>query len=180
MTTTARKPRQRGTPPRPPEPARATIRSRARDKFQDIFHGRFTCSCCPDKVFRGHRALNAHHLARHGGYWGGKAGRAMRNKMGKEADAARRHARGWLEAHGHVDRMGRRTSRARSRPEAPERGHLRLVGLREQHRHARDHDEAAGYEARAERTPDPSRRLELHHQAANLRNRWPERAPRTR
>ena len=33
--------------------------------------GRFTCACCPGKAFRGHRALNAHHLARHGGYWGG-------------------------------------------------------------------------------------------------------------
>ena len=90
----------------------------------------FRCACCPDKVFRGYKALNAHHLARHGNYWAGAKARAMARKMGKGQDAARKHARGWLEAYGHVDRLGKRTSRARSRPEAPAYGRLTMRTLR--------------------------------------------------
>ena len=116
---------------------------KARTGLRDVLGGgRFTCSCCPDKVFRGHKALNAHHLARHGNYWGGKAGKAMARKVGKDYDRARRHARGWLEAHGHVDRMGRRTGRAQSRPEL--RGTVRIRDLRAARRHGRDHDKADG------------------------------------
>jgi hypothetical protein len=155
---------------------------RARSGLRDILGGgRFTCACCPDRVFRGHKALNAHHLARHGGYWGGKAGRAMARKVGKDVDAARRHARGWLEAHGHVDRLGRRTGRARSRPQAPARGHLSLRQMRQMARHGRDHDEADRHDLRAARAAargNRARQVDHHHQAARLRNLWPARPPR--
>lgn len=155
--------------------------SRVRRNLRDILGGgRFTCACCPGKTFRGHKALNAHHLARHGNYWAGQNAKKIGRKIGKEADAVRKHARGWLEAHGHVDRFGHRTDKARSRPEAPVRGHLTWHQLREMHRHGRDHDRAERHEGKAERTASPDRRIDRHHRAANLRNRWPERAGRTR
>jgi hypothetical protein len=131
--------------------AAAAGTARARGFFRDLANGgRFTCACCPERVFRGYRALNAHHLARHGGYWASDKARKIARKMGKEADAARKHARGWLEAHGYIDHMGRRTAKARSRPVTPQRGHLTLRDLRARHRHDRSHDRAEGKARRAE------------------------------
>ena len=166
--------RMTATPP-------ASRRARARAKARNAFRSRFTCACCPGKEFRGHKALNAHHLARHGGYWGGAKAQGMGRKIGKEADAMRKHARGWLEAHGHVDRMGRRTARARSRPQAPGRGHMSLRTLRAQARHGRDHDKADALAGRAQRAAGrgrADRHLDLLHRAANLRNRHPVRPAR--
>ena len=137
--------------------------------------GRFTCACCPGKAFRGHRALNAHHLARHGGYWGGKAAHATGRKIGKVQDAARRHARGHREAAGLIDHMGRRTPRGESRPEL--RGRLSFRQMREAHRHDRDHEKALTRERRADRPEARGwhERAEGHRTAApGLRDRWPQ------
>lgn len=183
-----------------------TVRAanRLRSLPRDIIHGRFTCSCCPGKEFRGVRALNAHHLARHGNYWGGKAARATGRKMGKAQDAARRHARGWREASGLIDNRGRTTDRGRSRPD--HQGRLSLRHLREKHRHDRDHERADGHarkaaarQARADRhgaraeareargrSRGLAGRLHARHaaraersqaRAEGLRGRWPQRDP---
>ena len=58
-----------------------------RDRARGAFRTRFTCACCPGKEFRGHKALNAHHLSRHGSYWAGAKAKGMGRKMGKQADA---------------------------------------------------------------------------------------------
>ena len=153
--------------------------TRARKLFNDVMHGRFTCACCPGKEFRGHRALNAHHLARHGNYWGGKAGKAMGRKIGKGADAMRRHARGHREAWGLIDRYGRLTSKGRSRPERSEGESVRHWLKRLDH-HDRDHEKAEKHHRRADRAAargNTARQADRHQRAANLRNRWPEREP---
>lgn len=151
-------------------------RAFARGAFaRGAFRTQFTCACCPGKTFRGHRAMNAHHLARHGNYWAGGKARAMGRKMGKAQDAARKHARGWLEAAGLRDRNGKTTDRARSRPQV--RGKAGVRDLRQLHRHDRDHERAEGHHRKADRARTPEKRADRHHQAANLRNRWPERQP---
>lgn len=126
-----------------------TLRERARGLFRD----QFTCACCPGKTFRGHRALNAHHLSRHGGYWAGQKARVAGRKIGKQADAMRRHARGWQEACGLLDHRGKATARMRSRPDGQVR---RIRDLRARHRHGKDADRtdrAAGFlERRANRS----------------------------
>lgn len=123
---------------------------KARRNLRDMLAGgRFTCACCPGKEFRGHRALNAHHLARHGSYWAGDKAKKTGRKIGKAADAARRHARAWREAAGLADRDGNRTHASRSRPELS--GRLRLRDLRRAHRHDRDHRKAAVRDQKADR-----------------------------
>ena len=146
------------------------------------------------KLFRSVRALNAYHLARDGGYWAGDKARKMARKMGKPADAARRHARGWREAGGLIDHMGHRTARGRTRP-VPERGTVLTGGhLRDLHRHHRDHERAAKSDRKAEardaraarheaagntrRAGWHQRRAESHRASAQERHdRWPARAP---
>jgi hypothetical protein len=151
---------------------RATLKDRIRRRTTARFH----CSGC-GQDFRGPRAMNAHHLAKHAGRWTSEQARKVARKMGKEADAARRHARGWLEAAGLRDARGRLTARARSRPEL--RGRLRTRDLRQAHRHDRDHERAAAHERKADRARTPERQVDRHHRAALLRNRWPElRTPR--
>jgi hypothetical protein len=117
----------------------------------NLLTGRFTgtCGCGCGRTWRDPNMWNAHHLAKFGGYWAGDKARKTGRKIGKAADAMRKHARAVLEAHGHVDRLGRRTDRARSRPgsplgrpEEPFRGHLGLRALRQMHRHGKDHDRA--------------------------------------
>jgi hypothetical protein len=89
----------------------------------------------------------------------------------------RRHARGWLEASGLRDPNGKTTARARSRPQA-RNGRLTVRTLRQMGRHDRDHERAAGHEAKAARSRIPAVRTVRQHRAASLRSRWPERAPR--
>jgi hypothetical protein len=153
---------------------RKPLKDRGRQAWHDLMNGgRFTCGCCPGRQFRGTRALNAHHAARHAGRWAGKQARAAARRMGKDVDAARRHARGWLEAAGLRDHRGRRTDRARSRPEL--RGKVTRRQLRELHRHDRDHERAAARDRRADRA---GARAAAHRQRAeNLRSRWPQRIP---
>lgn len=137
----------------------ARDRKPLKDRARGLFRNQFTCSCCPGKVFRGHRALNAHHLSRHGGYWAGQKARGAGRKMGKATDAARRHARGWQEAHGLLDHRGKATAKARSRPGTPVRN---IRDLRQRHRHGQHSDRtdrragrhewrAGRYDARADR-----------------------------
>lgn len=124
-----------------------------RERLKDIGRHRFTCACCPGRNFRGYRELNAHHLARHGGYWGGQKARVAGRKIGKQADAMRRHARGWRESHGLIDHQGRTTAKGRSRPDNPVR---KMRDLRDRHRHGRDSDRtdkrATRHEKRATRS----------------------------
>lgn len=154
----------------------ASSRKPLRDRIRERLARPHTCSCgWHGKTYR---AMNAHHLARHGGYWGSKAGRAAGRKIGKAQDAARRHARGWREAHGLIDRYGASTAKGRSRPEL--RGRLTRRQLRQAHRHDRDHERAGRHERKAEQARargNPAREADRHHRAANLRNQWPERVP---
>lgn len=94
--------------------------------------------------FRNWRDMNASHLRDR--YWQGRAGKAMRRKMGREWDGARRHARAMRESRGLIDARGRLTEKGRTRPEL--RGHLRVRDLREAHRHGKDHDRASKRTAR--------------------------------
>jgi len=125
------------------------------------------------KLFRSARHLNAYHLARDGGYWAGDRARKVARKMGKQADAARKFARGTREAHGLIDHMGHRTARGRSRP-VPERGTV-LTGrhLGELHRHHRDHDRAAKSDrkahAREARAADREAQADRHEAAGRTR-----------
>jgi hypothetical protein len=119
-----------------------------KERARGLFRNQFTCACSPGKTFRGHRALNAHHLSRHGGYWAGQKARGTGRKIGKAADGARRHARGWQEAHGLLDHRGKATPKARSRPDAPVR---RIRDLRDRHRHGKDSDRTDQRAARHER-----------------------------
>jgi hypothetical protein len=129
--------------------ARKPLRERARG----LFRNQFTCACCPGKTFRGHRALNAHHLSRHGGYWAGQKARVAGRKIGKQADLMRRHARGWQEAHGLLDHRGKNTARMRSRPDGQVR---KISDLRTRHRHGQHADRtdkrAGRFEGRATRS----------------------------
>ena len=147
---------------------------KARSGVRDVIHGRFTCNCSVDKrtgrprEFRSLRLLNAHHYARHGGYWAGKGGKAVGRKMDKGADNIRRVARGGLEAFGHVDRLGRRTDRHRSRPVTPAgRTHLSLRDLRQRARHGGGHDGAETRERKAETAAARGR----HGKAGRLRDK---------
>jgi hypothetical protein len=190
-TTTTRK---RAAPAEPP-----SLLTRSRRLWDDVAHGRFTCSCCPGKEFRSVRAWNANHLARHGVYWGSKAAGTTGRKMGKAQDAARRHARGWREAAG-LSRTARvpirdedgkdtgrtrqvsvPTGRARSRPAL--RGVVRIRELRRVHRHDRDHERADSHERRAVRHMARGNHeavLKRVAAANRLRGRWPERDPEPR
>jgi hypothetical protein len=139
----------------------------------------FSCACGCGKQWRDYRLMNTHFLAKNGGYWAGKAGKATGRAMGKGTDSVRRHARGTLEAFGHVDRKGERTDLRRSRP-VPS-GHITLRGMRELHRHARDHTRAGRHDAKAERHRardfhGPADRRERL--AAEARDRWPVLRPR--
>jgi hypothetical protein len=131
----------------------ARDRKPLKDRARGLFRNQFTCACCPGKVFRGYRALNAHHLSRHGGYWAGQKARVAGRKIGKAADLARRHARGWQEAHGLLDHRGKATARMRSRPDGPVR---KISDLRARHRHGQDADRtdrhADRHEGRAQRS----------------------------
>ncbi len=143
-----------------------------KERARNLFRNQFTCACCPGKTFRGHRALNAHHLARHGGYWAGQKARGTGRKIGKAADAARRHARGWQEAYGLLDHRGKATAKARSRPDAPVR---RIRDLRDRHRHGRDADRtdrtAGRHERRATRSDARADRHAAHAAAHKLAGR---------
>jgi len=127
------------------------------------------------KAFRSVRQLNAYHLARNGGYWAGQKARVAGRKIGKQLDAARRHARGHREAAGLIDHMGRRTPRGESRPEL--RGRVSFRQMREAHRHDRDHDRAQARDHKADRHEARGRdeRAAAHRDAAAaLRDRWPQ------
>jgi hypothetical protein len=126
----------------------ARDRKPLRERARNMFRNQFTCACCPGKVFRGHRALNAHHLARHGGYWAGQKARGTGRKIGRQADLMRRVARGWQESHGLLDHRGRNTAKMRSRPDRPVR---RIRDLRDRDRHGRDADRTDKLASRLER-----------------------------
>ena len=123
------------------------------ERARGMFRHQFTCSCSPGRHFRGYREMNAHHLARHGGYWAGQKARVAGRKIGKQADAMRRHARGWQEAHGLLDHRGKATAKMRSRPDGQVR---KISDLRQRHRHGRDSDRtdtrATRHENRARRS----------------------------
>ena len=141
-----------------------------KERARRLFRSRFHCAGC-NRDFRGHRALNAHHMSRHASMWTSKKARAAARAMGKDVDLMRRHARGWLVAAGLRDQRGKLTDRARSRPEL--RGNVKLRDWRRAHKHDRDHERAGKHERKAERARNPVRRVDRHHRAANLRNRWP-------
>lgn len=165
-------------PAAPPQSRAAKARDRARKFAREVRHGRFSCTCSPGKNFRGHKALNAHHLSRHGGYWAGDKAKRTGRKIGKDTDALRKHARGWLEAHGHVDRMGKRTDRARSRPETPERSVWNRRTGRAQARHGRDIDNADKLKGKADKAREAGngyRADSLKAKEAELRGRHPVR-----
>ena len=131
--------------------AQARSRKPLTERLRDIGRSRFTCGCCPGRQFRGYRALNAHHLARHGGYWAGQKARQAGRKMSKQADAMRRHARGWRESHGLIDHQGRTTAKGRSRPNQPVR---KIRDLRQRTRHGQDSDRTDKRANRHERRAD--------------------------
>jgi len=144
---------------------RKPLKARARG----LFRNQFTCACCPGKTFRGHRALNAHHLSRHGGYWAGQKARSAGRKIGKAQDELRKHARGWQESHGWLNHRGKATAKLRSRPDGPVR---RIKDLRDRDRHGRDSDRtdqrADRYERRADRRDGRARRHD--ERATRLKN----------
>jgi hypothetical protein len=142
-----------------------------------LFRDQFTCACCPGKTFRGHRALNAHHLSRHGGYWAGQKARVAGRKIGKQADLMRRHARGWQEAHGLLDHRGKATARMRSRPAGDVR---RIRDLRARHRHGRDYDRADRQAGRSEARAARSDSRADRHAGRAARHKLAGRADRAR
>ena len=146
-----------------------------KDRARGMFRTQFTCACCPGRTFHGYRAMNAHHMARHGSYWAGDKARRTGRKIGKTADAMRKHARGYREAYGHIDRLGRATGKGRSRPDGPVR---RISDLRARHRHDRDHERAARRDGRAAQATGRDRHhtANRHQRAADAqRSRWPQR-----
>lgn len=149
------------------------VRKRARNLRAHAAHGgRFTCSCCPGKVFRGWRALNAHHLAVH--Y---RQARAGRNGLPKAKRQAWLHARGHREAAGLVDKDGRMTDRGRTRPGVG--GRVTLRELRAVSRHDRHHERADGLDRKAAAGPGrvarvlrrPDRSAAHANKASRLRDR---------
>ena len=167
---------------------------------------RFHCAGC-NADFRGYRAMNAHHLAKHASRWTSRSARAAGRKMGKETDNLRRHALGWLEAAGlrewkavpvrdkqgkPVERNGKvitreipvPTDRARSRPGVsgrPRRGELRQL-----HKHDRHHERADGHDRKAQQHRAKGRNAKADAREARakaLRDRWAPlrqpQAPRT-
>lgn len=115
----------------------ARNRKPLKERARNLFRNQFTCACSPGKTFRGHRALNAHHLSRHGGYWAGQKARVAGRKIGKQADLMRRHARGWQEAHGWINHRGEATAKLRTRPTGQVR---KISDLRARHRHGKSAD----------------------------------------
>jgi hypothetical protein len=171
------------------------IRKPRRHTLTSLRGARFHCAGC-NADFRGYRAMNAHHLAKHASRWTSKSARAAGRKMGKETDNLRRHALGWLEAAGlrewkkvpvrdkqgkPVERNGKPvtrevpvlTDRARSRPQAdgrPVRQHLRQL-----HRHDRHHERADGHDRKAQRHRAKGRDAKADAREARaraLRDRW--------
>jgi hypothetical protein len=125
--------------------------------------------------FKTRQEMNARFLRDHGGYWQGKAGKAMRRKLGREQDLARRHSRGYRESHGLSDHRGRVTDKGRSRPDLPARP--RLKDLRAQKNHHRDHEKADRSDLRAKSLRDKGKheRANRHEQRArDLRGKWPQ------
>lgn len=168
---------------------RKPLTERARERWRKLRS--HTCSCgsrdCKG-YYRTIRELNAHHI-RQLPRWTSDKARKMARRMGKEADAARRHARSWLEAAGLVDERGRRTGKGRARPEL--RGHLTIGHLRAAHRHDRGHDRTQKRAGRRERRAERARAKgradwgDIHTVAADgIRQRhartWPERKPAAR
>jgi hypothetical protein len=128
--------------------------------------------------FRTRQEMNARFLRDYGGYWQGKAGKAMRRKLGRDQDLARRHARSHREAFHLADHRGRATDKSRSRPDLPSRP--RLKDLREQHRHHRDHEKADTRDRKAQnlRAKGKHDRAARHERVRDeLRGRWPARQP---
>ena len=144
--------------------------ARARQFWRDkINGGRFHCAGC-QRDFRGHRALNAHHMAAHSRMWTSRKARQVERAMGKQASNARRHAMGWLRAAGLRDKQGNRTAKARARPEL--RGRVSVARLRTANRHDMESQRTDRRAARHERRGRPERAIDVrmaHHQ------RWPER-----
>src|ERR1035441_21844 len=130
------------------------VRARTRSSFH--------CDGC-SKDFRGHRAFNAHHAAKHAGRWASASARKAARSMGKDADNARRHALGWLEAAGlrewrkvpFTGRDGKErtrqvpvlTDRAKSRPEIG--GRVRARDLRAAKNHDAGHERAKRHDGHA-------------------------------
>jgi hypothetical protein len=157
---------------------RLTRARKPRHTLTSIRGARFHCAGC-NADFRGYRAMNAHHAAKHAGRWASKAARGAQRKMGKETDNLRRHAMGWLESSNlrqwvkvpirgkdgkEVVRNGRtmtrdvpvKTARADSRPSVG--GHVSARQLRQLHKHDTHHEsartrriKAAGHTARIAR-----------------------------
>jgi len=147
---------------------------KARKKIRGMTHPHH-CDAC-NRSFRGHKALNAHHLGVHAQRWTSAKARKAARAMGKDVDRARRHARGWLEASGLLDPRGHLTPRAMSRPK-PEPGRRGRTGVRQMrklHVHGRDHDRADRHERKARKTRIPGRAARLQRKARDLRGRWPE------
>ena len=146
------------------EPASASARSRLVASIRARTRSSFHCDGC-SKDFRGHRAWNAHHAAKHAGRWASASARKAARSMGKDADNARRHALGWLEAAGlrewrKVPFTGRdgkertrqvpvRTDRAKSRPEIG--GRVRARDLRVAQKHDDGHERAKRHDGHATR-----------------------------
>ena len=155
----------------------ARDRKPLKERARGMFRHQFTCACSPGKVFRGHRAMNAHHLSRHGGYWAGQKARVAGRKIGKTADLARRHARGWQEAHGLLDHRGKATAKARSRPDGNVR---RIRDLRARYRHGRDSDRTDKTAGRFERRADRRDGRARYHDERTARHKNAGRAEQAR
>ena len=167
-----------GTATRAAGPAAAKRASRAGTVLRRMGRRDFACHCGCGKQWSDYRLWNAHYLARNGGYWAGKGGRAMYGKMGKGRDNIRRVARGGLESLGHVNRTGKRTHRDRTKPELPASGRFTRDHGKNLRDHGRDHDRADNLDRQAREAAArkvAERERDLHHQAALLRNRHPER-----
>ena len=131
--------------------ARARARAKARKGWQRITKPHHCNNAGCKTGYRTIRGLNAHHMTAHAGMWTSKKARAAGRAMGKQADAARRHAMGWRVSAGLAEVRGQRvvaTDKSRSRPKLS--GRLKLKDLRAVHKHDRDHERAAARDRKAD------------------------------
>jgi hypothetical protein len=159
----------------------AADRKPLRERARGLFRTQFTCC---GRTWRGHRAMNAHHIARHSGMWMSKKARQAARSMGKDWDQARRHAMGWLRASGLRDQRGQHTPKSRARPQGG--GRLTMSRLREMHQHDRDSQRtdrragrlerrAASAAARGQHGRADAHRARVADERMAHHQRWPER-----
>ena len=152
---------------------------KARANLRKMGRTQFVCNCGCKREWKDYRLWNAHLLKNYGGYWGGKGGKAMGRKLGKGADNVRKMGRAGLDAFGHVDRMGKRTDKWRSRPETKDgRVHLTRRALKARQNHSDDHGRADKLKAKAERARTRGSKYRADHLKAkeeSLRARHPVR-----